>query len=252
MAVAFLTIAASAAAQTYDILQAAEPTGLRIETDVQAALGNCDWYFTVDEFLEADLEAARGEECEVTIDIFGVLNQAGADRFEHAVAKLGRLHTRPVRIELNSRGGDTDAAFRFASTIRRDPLFSRVDGGVVTSIGNSPSAVCFSACIIVFAAGFVREAEFDIFGDPNLPSRLGIHRPAQFNRILNGYQTDVESRQIRVIKESMKRYFAGVSVSEQIVDDMFAVPFDDIHLISRSEAVGYGLIPGRPVPASGL
>lgn len=36
-------------------------------------------------------------------------------------------------------------------------------------------------------------------------------------------------------------YFSGIGVDEKIVDDMFAVPFDEIHLLSRQELVVYGL-----------
>ena len=39
----------------------------------------------------------------------------------------------------------------------------------------------------------------------------------------------------------LKAWFSSVDVDERLVDDMFAVPFDEIRLLSREDLVRYRL-----------
>lgn len=227
-----------------DVIRLAPPTGIYVETDyqVEQADPGCDWYASAEQLLESvdDEGDATPFDCSLSVRIRGVLNQAGAERFQALTEFLAERRGVPTRVVLNSRGGDAAAALSIADVIRSHPLYRRVDGGVVTAIDPSHTAVCFSACLIVFAAGFERHAEFDI--DPALPSRLGIHRPAQFDRHRSSYDTAPENRSIRLVRRRLVDYFRSVGVDERIVDDMFTIPFDRIHLLSRSEAVGYRLV----------
>ena len=221
------------------------PTSLWLDAD--AADGNpgrCGWYLSGFELLgmNADERRRRTAGCEVSIRLRGTINPAGADYFRDVSDLLVELDVRPSRIVLNSRGGDADAAFAIARRIRNDPLYRRVGDGVVTAISDDDTAVCFSACLFIFAAGFERRAEFDIFGDPRLASRLGLHRPAQFRRQDGSFDTDRSNPDIVAVENKMRRYFRAVGVDPRIVDDMFAVPFDEIRLISRDDALAYGLI----------
>lgn len=229
-----------------DHIRLAPPTGVYVETDHEAEQpdARCDWYASASELVHAAGNAAtkRHMDCHVVVRIRGVLNHAGAERFAELTAFLGSTDSVPTRLVLNSRGGDALAAFRFADIVRSDPLYQRTDGGVTTEIDASHTAVCFSACLIVFASGYERRAEFNVGGNPSLPSRLGIHSPGQFDRQLSAYDTAADNRSIQQVRARLVQYFRSVDVSEQIVDDMFAVPFEQIRLLTRSEAVAYRLV----------
>ena len=43
------------------------------------------------------------------------------------------------------------------------------------------------------------------------------------------------------INQALKRFFASIDVHESIVDDMYAVPFDEIRLLSEADLASYGL-----------
>ncbi len=227
-----------------DHIRLAPPTGVYVETDHAAEQPDtrCDWYASATELVNPDAANHRHMDCHVVIRIRGVLNHAGADRFAELTEFLDSTESVPTRLVLNSRGGDALAAFRFADIVRSNSLYQRVAGGVTSEIDASHTAVCFSACLIVFASGYERRAEFNIGGDPSLPSRLGIHSPGQFDRRLSTYDTRDDNRNIQRVRARLVQFFRSVDVNEQIVDDMFAIPFDQIRLLTQSEAVAYRLV----------
>lgn len=232
-----------------DHIRLAPPTGVYVETDHAAEQpdARCDWYASATELMNTDAADHWHMDCHVVVRIRGVLNHAGADRFAELTEFLDSTESVPTRLVLNSRGGDALAAFRFADIVRNNPLYQRVAGGVTSEIDASHTAVCFSACLIVFASGYERHAEFNIGGDPSLPSRLGIHSPGQFDRRLSTYDTRDDNRNIQQVRARLVQFFRSVDVNEQIVDDMFAIPFEQIRLLTRSEAVAYRLVsPDNP------
>lgn len=247
LACALWLAAVPAAAQTIDRLRLAPRTGIYVETDYLAAdRGSCDWYYPASELLEMEPPAAGDVPCPVVLRLRGTLNRDGARLFYRVTEKLHAWPAVPTRVVLNSSGGDAIAAFQIAQLIRDDALFRRAPGGVTTAIDESETAVCFSACLVVFAAGHVRHARFDEYGDPALPSRLGIHRPGQFDRDSGTYDSDEDNRNIRVVRVLLERFFESVGVDRQLVSEMFAVPFDEIRLLTEDEARDFGLVPARP------
>lgn len=232
----------SASAQDRDILQFASPTGVYLETDYAGNDGRdgCDWYASGTDLIAA-ADAARefGTACRVVIRLNGIINGEGAVRFADVARRLEELGHRPVRLVLDSRGGDSAAAFAIARTIRETATFR--EQPLETTVADHDTAVCFSACIIVFAAGYRRSAEFNLSGDPRLASRLGLHRPGQFDRDEQAYDSDATNRDIMYVDRALRRFFPTVGVSEEIVDAMFQVPFDEIHLVTEEEATAWGL-----------
>lgn len=224
-----------------NLLRLAPDTGLYVEADYLEKDLPCDWYYAAARFIESP-PAAGNTACPVIVRIRGTLNRDGAREFAALSDALENTGAIVTRIVLNSKGGDAVAAFRIARTIRANPVYRRRAPGVMTSIDEAESAVCFSACLVVFAAGFERHALFDEYDDPRLPSRLGMHRPGQYDSRHNRYDSSIENRNIRIVRQQLKRYFSSVGVSSDIVDDMFEVPFDDLHLLTESEAQAYGLI----------
>lgn len=205
---------------------------------------HCDWYLSGRDLLRMASEERHQtfDGCEFSLRLRGNLNPAGADYFADVSDALAGTTASPRTIILDSRGGEADAAFAIAERIRSLELYRRNDGGVATEIADDDTAVCFSACLFVFAAGFERHAEFNIFGDPRLASRMGLHRPARMSRRTGDFDSDRTSAAMRRTESRMRRYFESVGVDTRIVDDMFAVPFNEIHLITRDEARAYGLV----------
>lgn len=96
--------------------------------------------------------------------------------------------------------------------------------------------------MVIFAAGYRHHAELNIFGGEELPSRIGIHGPGHFDPGSGSYDSSLANAQVQRITIELKSYFSGLGVSERIVDDMIAVPFNDIKLLSRSELKDYGIV----------
>jgi hypothetical protein len=228
-------------AQNADILATAPPTSIVLETDYTGNddLPNCDWYTPAAEFLTSEEPEKFGRACRVNIRIRGIINRDGAKLFAELISSLKDFGYQPTSIVLNSRGGDADAAISMARIIRDTAVFDSMQ--VETRIDESYDAVCFSACVVIFSAGYQRSLDFNINGDNNLPSRLGMHGPGQFDRNQASYDTSLGNSEIMRMSRRLKEYFRDIGVAEEFVDDMFNVPFDEIHLLTRQELISYGL-----------
>ena len=232
---------AEAAAQNYDILARSPPTSIYLETDYTGndGLANCDWYTSADDFLAAAPDAEFGKACRISLRIRGVINRDGAVLLSRVVERATAHEYTVASLVLDSQGGDADAAISMARLIRRSDIFNTAP--VVARIAPDYQSVCFSACVVLFSAAYDRELEFDINNDPELPSRIGIHGPGQFDRTRSAYDSSAGNAEIARVSRRLKDYFRSIDVAERLVDDMFAVPFDEIRLLSREDLVAYGL-----------
>ena len=233
-----LALAAGLHAQEADILQGAPQTSIYVETDYSGneALENCDWYARASELIAG---GEFGAGCQVNIRIRGIINREGALLFAALVERLDQLGHRAANIVLDSRGGDADAAISIGRLVRRNKVFSQMP--VRTRLADTFDAVCFSACVVIFSAGYERLAEFNIDGNEALPSRLGIHGPGQYDRQNRRYDSSAQNGEIMRVSRRLKAWFSSIGADEQLVDDMFAVPFDEIRLLSREDLIHYGL-----------
>ena len=235
------SVTGSSAAQNYDILRGSPPTFISVETDYASNEHDaaCDWYRSAPDLIDAPDVQELGRECRVNLRIRGTVNLSGAMLFSNLVQRISELGFLPTAIVLDSRGGDADAAISMARLIRKDPVFKAVP--VETRISDGPESVCFSACVVLFSAGYRRSLEFNINGNASLPSRLGIHGPGQFDADENRYDSAGTNTEIQRVSRRLKDYFSGIGVAEKLVDDMYAVPFDEIRLLSKVDLVSSGL-----------
>lgn len=225
-----------------DLLRNAPRTGIYVEAEYAGGGADCDWYFSGTQVTQL-APPERDDDCAVVVRVRGTLNRAGAALFAEVSDALLNWPAKPTRVVLNSKGGDSQAAFRMARIIREHAVYRRRRPGVMTAIDEGETSVCFSACIIVFAAGFERHALFDEYDDPALPSRLGIHRPGQYDSRRMSYDSSADNRSIGIVRRQLEHYFDSVGVSRELVDAMFDVPFDEIKLLTEAEARAYGLVP---------
>lgn len=233
-----LLVAAPGITQNFDILQDAH-TAIYVETDYAGNDGfaDCDWYTTAADLIAGD--GNYGKNCRVSIRIRGIISREGALLFSKLVPRLAEMAHSPSAIVLDSRGGDADAAISIGRLIRDSDIFSTVP--VQSRIAEGYQSVCFSACVVIFSAAYERVLDFDIDNNLDLPSRIGIHGPGQFDRQRGQYDTSASNSEIMRVSRRLKDYFSGIGVAEKFVDDMFAVPFDEIRLLSREMLVDYGL-----------
>jgi len=228
-------------AQNYDILDRSPQTTIYLETAYSGneSRAHCDWYIAADDFVTSASTGDYGAGCRISIRIRGVINREGAALFSRVVDRATALEFRVHSLVLDSRGGDADAAISMARLIRQSEIFNA--SPVIARIAEDHQSVCFSACVVLFSAADDQELEFNINGDPDLPSRIGIHGPGQFDRSRGAYDSSAGNPEIARVSRRLKDYFRSIEVAERLVDDMFAIPFDQIRLLNREELIAYGL-----------
>lgn len=239
----FLTLCAlGAVSQHLDVLDLASRTAVYVETDHSANPDrpNCDWYASADDYLATEFSGRFIPDCVISIRLRGAINMDGAFLFADVVDRAEASHHAVSSLVIDSHGGDADAAISIGKLISRSEIFEKIP--VVGRIGDDFESVCFSACVVLLAATHRKDLEFNINNNPALPSRIGIHGPGQYDRKSRRYDTTSTNREIMRINQRLKDYFVSVGVAEQLVDDMFGIPFNEIRLLTREELIAYGIL----------
>jgi ATP-dependent protease ClpP protease subunit len=131
-------------------------------------------------------------------------------------------------VELDSAGGDVDAAINIGRFLR-----SKLN----VSIHVKPGAHCASACILVLAGGLHR----------HMDGYLGIHRPF-LNGVTSGSLTNEEIKLAATkTQERLRSYFREMNVSERLADDMMMIPSSQMKWLTPKEITAYGLGGDDPV-----
>lgn len=63
----------------------------------------------------------------------------------------------------------------------------------------------------------------------------------QFDHARGAYDSSARNPEIARVSRRLKDYFRSIGVAERLVDDMFAIPFDQIRLLNREELIAHGL-----------
>lgn len=146
-----------------------------------------------------------------------------------------------VVFHLNSSGGDLAEAIRIGQFVKK--LSARTElNGITTHDPSEANTKCYSACFIIFVSGSIRGYRsenllFDQSGN-NIVKRtpiIGIHRP-YFDQ---GEYSKLTADQARIdyqnLSDAVRTYLESVSVSTEIVDEMFAHSSTEIRYISKEE-----------------
>lgn len=125
-----------------------------------------------------------------------------------------------VFVDINSEGGNVEAAIKIGRIIRREAL------NVI--VGNN--AQCASACIYILASGVNRIIHEN--------ARVIIHRPFIDGELSHrtGYD-DTYKRIVRITRE----YFTEMNIPIELVDRMMAIPPYEARELSRAELKQYML-----------
>lgn len=181
------------------------------DLSAQALIGmllDCEGYST-SRLLYFDL-TYRGEIGPEFIDLIARMNEL-----------VKRFEIRSPRLSMNSGGGDVSAAMAAGN------LMSKVNWTVIID----DDAVCYSACVLVLAAGHRRVMA------PT--SKVGIHRiiPVQSAAATR----DQLQAELDEINEQVARYLTKNGVARTVADLMMAVPAGDIKILDRDELKEFGL-----------
>jgi hypothetical protein len=128
-----------------------------------------------------------------------------------------------VLVELESPGGSLTSAMAIGELVR--------DGGFDTGVAERGK--CYSACVLILAAGVRRTVA---------TGKIGVHRP-YFDRGLHtpGAALLEDSQSGQIITGDVQRYFDRMGMRDGLMDAMMKVPSQFMrHLTSREVAV-YGL-----------
>src|SRR5437899_5783746 len=150
-------------------------------------------------------------------------------------AEIGKGNSSRAVVNLNSRGGDTDAAMAIGRVLR--------SLHVVASVGIDQ--VCASACVLLLAAGTTRIVATGVAG--HVKGRVGIRRLYSMSTSEKDY--DSLQRKYQQIESKVRAYLKEMNVPESLYDAMMRIPSENIHFLSASELTGYSLNVDDPVYA---
>lgn len=136
--------------------------------------------------------------------------------------ELSKYHVHPrLSIRLNSKGGSVDEAIRIGSFIRDAELQTSV---YVTDI-------CFSSCVLIFAAGVIKFS----FGN------IGIHRPYFSSLSPSLSRSEIQAERNK-ITDKLKKYASKVDISASLIERMLSIPPESIVILNDNEKEFYRLV----------
>ena len=146
--------------------------------------------------------------------------------YTHLIEQLraGPTGKKVVFFQLDSHGGNVQAAMRIGLFLRNNEASAEVSNG----------AVCASACVFVLAGAVVRTVQ----------GRVAIHRP--FNP--NDTDTSQESQKKTYLKlqGEIRKYLQDMNVSPALYDDMLYISPDSAKVLTNDELQRYGLLGWDP------
>tara|TARA_B110000208_G_scaffold148877_1_gene179693 strand:+ start:394 stop:1395 length:1002 start_codon:yes stop_codon:yes gene_type:complete len=136
---------------------------------------------------------------------------------------LGLINDRPMKILLNSRGGNLIESMRIGRFVRTIGLVTMAD----KAISSEKNAQCLSACFFIFVAGKQRDLGSD--------DTLGVHRP-YFDREYFGNLTATEAEvNYKEVINKVTEYLDEMGVRENVKDIVLNVSSDNVTYFSVSE-----------------
>lgn len=171
--------------------------------------------------VSAEIKTISGKDARVVISISGEIVPGDADTFTAAVKNANSGGRFVAKVRLNSIGGNLFEGVKLVETIKT--------AKIATNVGHS--AVCASACFLIFAAGSEKNASYG--------AQIGVHGASN----PNGEET-VQSGAATV---SMARVAKELGVPPAIIGRMVVTPPDQMVWLSPQDlqSMGVNLI-GKP------
>lgn len=208
------------------------------------------WTFVTTQYARSEVRAVTMDKTELKagcsacmstqIQIYGEITRADVAKVAGVVKKsVPKGPTQPYELYvlLDSSGGDVDAAMAIGRLIRTKTAFVSV-GPSTLPIGNHDgreSAVCASACVLIFVAGSFRT----VWG----PAPIGIHRPYSTSP---GSPTKDRRAEYTALARRVKTYLEEMAIPDQLYDAMMRVDPEDVRWLSTKEQNELGILGKDP------
>jgi hypothetical protein len=133
-----------------------------------------------------------------------------------------------IFLNLDSPGGDVDAAMGIGRLLRKHDGFVTVTGK------------CYSACVLVFAGGVTRFASSNLFAAGGELTGVGIHR-LYFATLAGALTQDQVKLQYHAELSRIRSYLRDMDVAPEFLSLMQSIEPEDVRLLTQDELVRYGL-----------
>jgi hypothetical protein len=175
--------------------------------------------------------------CILVIQINGEITDDAAAGLESIIS--GVRHTAEasqytftfLSVELNSPGGNVDAAMKIGRILRKEGPIVDVKMG----------ALCLSACVLILAGGATR----------GLDGTIGIHRP-YFEVPSGNVSSETIKSHYQQMLQAIRAYFKEMNVVANLADDMLRTNPEHMHVLGASELTQYGLTDADPAAQEAL
>ncbi len=124
-----------------------------------------------------------------------------------------------IVVELNSRGGKVMPAMEIGNIIR--------DNWLWTSLADDTGAVCYSSCVLIFAAGAVRI-------QPDL-APIGIHRPFFEVELFAGLDKAEAKKKYDTLLSDVRLYLDKMGMALELYQAMIQVPSNELRKLSAAD-----------------
>jgi ATP-dependent protease ClpP protease subunit len=126
-----------------------------------------------------------------------------------------------VGYEINSQGGDVNAAIAIGRMFRKERAHLQVN----------ENSVCISACVLILAGAVERPVS----------GAIGIHRPYLRTTPQQPLTANQVKDAYRTMLQDIRLYLREMNVSERLADDMLATEPERVHILTKAELKSYGL-----------
>lgn len=148
----------------------------------------------------------------------GIITKATVKEVDSALREAGG---RLIWVELNSKGGDWEAAMAIGRLLRRVPSVAQVDSG----------DECSSACVLILAGGQVRLV--------STKGRVGIHRP--YSTSTSPVSLEQSQSRFRALSAATREYLREMNLPEALFEAMVRVPPEKLRVLTEVEIQQFGL-----------
>jgi hypothetical protein len=166
--------------------------------------------------------------------ILGAIKKGDAERFSQLVSVVNERIKRfgecyqyadQPSVVLGSSGGDVEEAIAIGNIVRKNNFKTTVH-----------ATGCYSSCVLVFAAGVERYRG---------RGKIGIHRPYLLAVDKKASVGEINAwRQKQT--DALKKYALSIDASPQLIDDMNAIPPEEMKLLSDLEMKNYRILGEDP------
>lgn len=160
----------------------------------------------------------------------------------------------PIRILLNSKGGDALEAMRMGRFIKKTLAETKIRGNYVNP--QEPSLrYCYSSCVLIFIAGAVRDHEMDneFFTENGkivwIKTRnglqhkaipvIGVHRPYYDPEAYGKLNAADAKKGYIILENETRKYLNEMGAPDEFVIRMFRASSNEVDTIRKEEFIKY-------------